>query len=219
MITLLNIDCMEYMKDVPDKWADLAICDPPYGLGCMSHGLGTKVKHKRFKWNNKPPDKSYFKELRRISKHQIIWGCNYFYPNISEVGRIIHDKQMTAKNGCPIKLSECDIASQTFHNRIDKFTYRWSGNVQNDKINWDNSGPDARIHPTQKPIALYKWLLRKYARPEFKIIDTHLGSGSSAIAAFDFKIAEFVGCEIDREYYDAAVKRFETYKAQLKLQY
>ena len=215
-IELHNMDCMEGMGAYPDNYFDLAIVDPPYGLGCMTHGLGTKVKHKRTTWNNAPPNKEYFIELRRISNHQIIWGCNYFFPNIPEVGRIIHDKQMTAKNGCPIKLSECDIASQTFHKRIDKFTYQWSGNVQNGKINWDNTGPDARIHPTQKPIALYKWLLKNYAKEGNKILDTHLGSGSIAAACWDMGF-DLIGFDTDKEYFEAASKRLENHKKQLQI--
>jgi len=223
MITLLNIDCMKYMATVPDKYFDLAIVDPPYGIGNTTTSAGNKhrkILHKRVKWNNEIPTKEYFSELYRISINQIIWGCNYFYPHIMVPGRIVHYKKpfQDLSKG-KIKFCPCDLASQSFNNRIEFFEYNWYGNTQGGKTNWDNSGPDARIHPTQKPIALYKWLLRKYARPEFKIIDTHLGSGPSAIAAHDFGIAEFVCCEIDKDYYDAAVKRFENHKAQLKLQY
>lgn len=210
------MDCMEGMRDFPDNYFDLAIVDPPYGLGSMSHGLSTKVKHKKHTWNNAPPGPEYFIELYRISKHQIIWGANYFGADIKNVGRIIHDKQMTASNGCPIKLSECDIASQSFHNRIDKFTYQWSGNVQNGKINWNNSGPNRRIHPTQKPIALYQWCLKKYAKPDIKIIDTHGGSCSSVIAFEDFG-CDWIAFEKDKDYYKAALKRIEIHKQQLKL--
>ena len=204
---------MDFMRNKPDKFYKLAIVDPPYGLGSMSHGLGTKVKHKRKHWNDNPPNNKYFKELRRISFNQIIWGCNYFYPNIPESGRIVHNKLMTSGNGCPIKLSEADLASQTFNKRIDLFTYQWSGNVQNGKINWNNTGLDARIHPTQKPIALYRWLLQKYTKPGDNIFDSHGGSMSIAIACdmegFDLDI-----CEIDKEYFDAGVKRFNIYKQQ-----
>jgi len=210
---------MEYMAKVPDKYFDLAIVDPPYGIGNtnrFSRGKKSSI-HNKIIWNNLIPDRSYFIELERISIHQIIWGCNYFYPFIKSPGRIVHYKKLTSwskgKN-----LSECDLASQTFNNKIEYFEYQWSGNVQNGSINWGNNGSDGRIHPQQKPIALYKWLLKKYAKPEFKIIDTHLGSGSSAIAAYDFG-CEFIGCEIDKDYYDAAAKRFETHKMQTKLEF
>jgi len=214
-INIYNEDCLPAMLKMKDNQFDLAIVDPPYGLGDMSHGWGTKVKHKRVKWNNEIPGPEYFKELYRISKHQIIWGCNYFGSNIIHKGRIVHYKDPT--NGPMNKiLSPCDLASQSFNNRIDYFRYRWSGNVQGSKINWNNSGPDARIHPTQKPISLYKWLLTNYAKQGDKILDTHLGSGSIAIACYDLGF-DLDAYEIDKDYYDAAIKRFNTHKAQLKL--
>jgi len=212
---------MEYMKDVPDKYFDLAICDPQYGIGNTTTSNGNKHRkplHKRVKWNEQIPSKEYFSELYRISKNQIIWGCNYFYPYISVPGRIVHYKKpfQDLEKG-KIKFCPCDLASQSFNNRIEYFEYNWYGNTQNGKTNWDNSGPDARIHPTQKPIALYKWILKKYAKPEFKIIDTHGGSMSSVIACYDFNIAEMVCCEIDKDYFEASVKRFENHKLQMKL--
>jgi site-specific DNA-methyltransferase (adenine-specific) len=208
---------MKYMATCSDKQFDLAIVDPPYGLGNTNRfSRGKKASiHDKFNWNNSIPNGLYFSELERISIHQIIWGCNYFYPYIKVPGRIIHYKNLTdwskGKN-----LSECDLASQTFNNKIEYFDYQWSGNVQNGHINWNNNGNDSRIHPQQKPIALYKWLLRNYAKEGDKIIDTHLGSGSSAIAAFDGGF-DFVGCEIDKDYFGAAKKRFEIYKMQLKI--
>jgi len=222
MIELLHIDCMDYMATCKDKQFDLAIVDPQYGIGNTTTSAGNKHRktlHKRVKWNEQIPPKKYFLELYRISKNQIIWGCNYFYPYITVPGRIVHYKKpfQDLERG-KIKFCPCDLASQSFNKRIEYFEYNWYGNTQNGKTNWDNSGPDARIHPTQKSIALYKWLLKNYAKATDKIIDTHLGSGSSAIAAYDFG-CDFVGCEIDKDYYEAAVKRFETYKSQLKLQY
>lgn len=218
MIELLNIDCLDYMATVPDKYFDLAIVDPPYGIGLdfqFKNGFGKSI-HKEKKWNDSIPDEKYFEELHRISQNQIIWGCNYYAKCIPAVGRIIHDKQLKI-DGTKIKFSEADIASCSLQKRVTIFRYRWNGNVQGGTINWDNSGPDARIHPTQKPIALYRWLLKNYAKPTDKIIDTHLGSGSSAIACYDFGTTEFVGTEIDKDYYDSAVKRFEIYKMQQKL--
>jgi len=215
MIELLNIDCMEYMSTVPDKYFDLAIVDPPYGLGEINFTSCDKKKYVEKEWNNAIPSPEYFTELYRISNHQIIWGCNYYGGNIKSVGRIVHDK-MIPSHGLQ-NFSDCDLASQSFDRTIKLFRFECRGNVQGGTINWKNNGVNGRIHPTQKPIQLYKWLLINYASPNFKIIDTHLGSGSSAIAAYDFDISEFVGCEIDKEYYEAAVKRFETHKMQLKL--
>lgn len=222
MIELLHIDCMEYMATVPDKYFDLAIVDPPYGIGNTTTSAGNKHRktlHKRVRWNEEIPSEKYFSEIHRISKNQIIWGCNYFYPYIKVPGRIVHYKKpfQDLEKG-KIKFCPCDLASQSFNNRIEFFEYNWYGNTQNGKVNWNNSGPDARIHPTQKPIALYKWLLKNYAKPEYKIIDTHLGSGSSAIAAYDFG-CDFVGCEIDKEYYEAAKQRFETHKLQQRINF
>lgn len=212
---------MEYMKDVSDKYFDLSLVDPPYGIGNTTTSAGNKHRktlHKRVKWNEQIPSKEYFLELYRISKNQIIWGCNYFYPYITVPGRIVHYKKpfQDLEKG-KIKFCPCDLASQSFNNRIEYFEYNWYGNTQNGKTNWDNTGPDARIHPTQKPVALYKWLLKNYAKPEFKIIDTHDGSMSSVIAADDFGIAEMVCCEIDKEYFEAGKKRFEIHKMQQKL--
>ena len=214
-IKLIHGDCMNYMKDLPDNAFDLSCVDPPYGLGDINQTRSRKL-YKKIIWNNKIPDKQYFDQLYRISINQIIWGANYFYPYIKESGRLIHDKTGHGKKNQLKELSDADIASHSFGNNIKIFHYIWQGNVQGNSINWKNLGEDARIHPTQKPIALYKWLLKNYAKETDRIIDTHLGSGSSAIAAWEYKSKEFVGIEIDREYYDAAVKRFKNHVAQLK---
>ena len=214
---LYCMDCMEGMKDFPDKYFDLAIVDPPYGIGNtnrLSKGKKSSI-HKPFDWNNNIPAPEYFDELYRISKHQIVWGCNYFHPHIKVPGRIVHYKKITIW-GKGKNLSECDLASQSFNRKIEYFEYQWSGNVQNGKINWNNSGPDKKIHPTQKPIALYKWLLKNYAKPDMKIIDTHVGSGSSIIALLDFG-CDWIGFEIDEDYHKAATERIERHKQQLKL--
>ena len=220
-IKLVHGDCMNYMKDLPDNAFDLACVDPPYGIGNTTTSAGNKRRktlHKRVKWNEKIPDEKYFSELYRISKNQIIWGCNYFYPYIKVPGRIIHYKKpfQDLEKG-KIKFCPVDLASQSFDNRIEYFEYNWYGNSQGGKPNFKNIGIDARIHPAQKPIALYKWLLMKYAKETDRIIDTHSGSMSSAIAAWEFGCKEFVGIEIDQEYYDAAVKRFKNHVAQRKL--
>lgn len=215
MIELLNMDCMEYMRGVPDKAFDLAIVDPPYGIGDCVSSKSTHI-HKNMDWNNNSPDKIYFDELKRVSKNRIIWGANYYWKFIGEKGAIIHDKLNGRQHKTSPTLSDADIASQSFNNLIKTFRYTWKGNVQGDGINWDNLGPDGRIHPTQKPIALYKWILNNYAKEGDKILDTHGGSMSIAIACNEMGF-DLTCCEIDKNYYDAAVKRFENAKLQQTL--
>ena len=212
-IELLNCDCMEYMKSLPDNVFDLAIVDPPYfeqygkkgytGSVVSSTGvkrISTDIKH----WD--VPDERYFNELFRVSKNQIIWGCNYYAKHIPHVGRIVWDKQNESST-----FSKCELASHSFGVIVEKFTFMWNGMLQGDMKN-----KEARIHPTQKPTALYKWLLNKYAKQGDRILDTHLGSGSSAIAAH-YGGFDFVGCELDGDYYNAAVKRFENETAQASM--
>jgi len=206
MIELLNIDCMEYMATMQDKYFDLAIVDPPYGSGQhfnFRYGDGDDV------YENIAPSKEYFEQLERVSKNQIIWGGNYFTDKLS-VSRC----WISWYKGQPINaFSDFELAWTSFDATSRSVKIESYGFNHADKRQTGMS----TIHPTQKPIALYKWLLKNYASPDFKIIDTHLGSGSSAIAAYDFGIAEFVGCEIDKEYYDAALNRFETHKLQQTL--
>jgi len=206
MIELLNIDCMEYMATMQDKYFDLAIVDPPYGSGQhfnFRYGDGDDV------YENIAPSKEYFEQLERVSKNQIIWGGNYFTDKLS-VSRC----WISWYKGQPINaFSDFELAWTSFDATSRSVKIESYGFNHADKRQTGMS----TIHPTQKPIALYKWLLKNYASPDFKIIDTHLGSGSSAIAAYDFGIAEFVGCEIDKEYYDAAMKRFNTHKLQQTL--
>ena len=208
MINLHNIDCMEYMADKPDNYYDLAIVDPPYGLGLK---FSTKEQKD---WNNQIPDMAYFNELYRVSKEQIVWGISY-YPKLEydKGGRIVWYKQPTFNN--VMKISECDIALYSKHRRISYFHYQYYGNVENGSIDWFGNN---RIHPTEKPRTLYEWLLMNYAKDCDKILDTHLGSGSIAIACHNLGFS-LDGCEIDKEYYDAAVKRFENHKKQLTINY
>ena len=212
------MDCMDALRQTPDKYFDLAVVDPPYGIGNtnrFSRGKKSSI-HKSFKWNDIIPDEMYFTEMHRISEHQIIWGCNYYAKYIPSAGRIVHNKILTAwsrgKN-----LSECDLASQSFSKKIDYFEYQWSGNVQNGSINWKNTGPDGRVHPQQKPIALYDWIYHNYLPNGGKVIDTHLGSGSNRIAADKAGNIEFYGFEIDSEYYEAQEKRYKIFKMQKTL--
>lgn len=205
MIKLLNIDCMDYMATVPDKYFDLAVCDPDYGLNDLISNGGTwAAKYKKGDGDlGGKPNQDYFDELFRISKNQIIWGANYFDNMPSNRGFIIWDKKLTDN----WTLAMCEYAFNSIDTTAKIFRASLSEGVQKE---------GERIHICQKPIKLYKWILKNYASPDFKIIDTHLGSGSSAIAAYDFG-CDFVGTEIDLEYYKAAVKRFEEHKRQFKL--
>jgi site-specific DNA-methyltransferase (adenine-specific) len=200
MIELLNIDCMEYMATCKDKQFDLAIVDPPYGIGAgeMTMGSGRHKFKKGLKWDSSIPNELYFKELFRISKDQIIWGGNYF----TDYLRPSKDWIIWDKCNPNLSFSEGEFAWQSSGTGVRIYKYY--------------SALQDKIHPTQKPTELYKWTLHKYAQPDMKIIDTHLGSGSSAIAAYDFG-CDFVGCEIDNEYYDSARKRFETHKMQKQI--
>jgi len=209
---VFNVDCLEFMKQYPDNHWELAIVDPPYGIGDCRQTL-SKKHHKKIKWNDDIPTNDYFRELIRVSENQIIWGVNY-YPNyIKSVGRIVHDKTGGGKRKQLKELSDADIASHSFGVNIKIFHYLWQGNVQGNTINWKNEGIDARIHPTQKPIALYKWLLQNYAKEGDKILDTHGGSFSSRIAAYDMGF-DFTGIELDKEYFDQAEFRFQEHIKQ-----
>ena len=201
MIELLNIDCMAYMATLPDKAFDLAIVDPPYGIGedggkCRTRG-SKRTNGKDGDWDNETPSIEYFNELQRISDNQIIFGGNYF-TNKLPVSRcwLYWQKELGGD------FADGELVWTSFDKVLRQYKQR--------------SETFNRIHPTQKPVQLYKWLLKNYATPDMRIIDTHLGSGSSAIAAYDFG-CDFVGMEIDKDYYDAAVKRFNIHKMQTKL--
>ena len=208
MIELLNIDCMTYMAGLPDKAFDLAFVDPPYSVSfntdACADNKGKKGRYKLDTLNNHLPTNQYWDELLRVSKHQIIWGANW-YGRYFGVGGICWFKDNTGN------YSPCEYAYQSINNHIHHFQYRWNGMLQ------ENMGDkEMRVHPTQKPVQLYKWLLKNYAKEGDRILDTHLGSGSSAIAAHDGGF-DFVGCEIDADYYAAALKRFNIHKQQLVL--
>jgi len=203
-IRLIHGDCMDYMQDLPDNAFDLAIVDPPYGIGAgHKNFINSGNKHNRdiyrdVDWDTGIPDREYFEQLMRISKNQIICGGNYFNLPPSRCW-VVWDK------GVSIDMSYA--MAELFWTSFDEVTVIYK----------NNNKTEDRIHPTQKPVQLYKWLLKNYATPDMKIIDTHLGSGSSAIAAWEYKCKEFVGIEIDKEYYDAGVKRFKNHIAQKKL--
>jgi site-specific DNA-methyltransferase (adenine-specific) len=216
-IELLNIDCMEYMATLPDKAFDLAIVDPPYGIDAAElfggeirksgNGCAMKSAFEKKDWDASIPEREYFEQLERVSKNRIIWGANYMTNHIPpSMGWIVWDKD----NGTT-KFSDCELAFSSFESALRKFKYTWNGMIQGDMKN-----KEQRIHPTQKPVKLYEWLLTNYAKPGQRILDTHLGSGSSAIAAHYFGV-DFVGCELDTDYFNAAKKRFEQATAQLAM--
>lgn len=215
MIELLHCDCMDYMRGLPDKAFELAIVDPPYGIGFDGEVVAmasnnskkwanAKAKgYERKEWDSSVPPKEYFNEILRVSKNQIIWGGNYFnLPQSS--GWIFWDKG-TAEG---MTLSAGELAWSSFNKSVNKVSILWAG--------FRKAETEQRIHPTQKPVKLYEWLLTNYAKPGDRILDTHLGSGSSAIAAHNLGF-DFVGMELDRDYYEAAVKRFNQASAQERL--
>lgn len=211
------------MRDIPDKAFDLAIVDPPYFDGPQKLGYYGTTKSsigvKRPAYDAKHwevPNNDYFNELFRVSKEQIIWGCNY-YKFIFGPGRIIWDKV----NGRS-SFSDAEIAYCSLINSVRIFPYMWNGMCQGAPIKegrkqqGNKSLNEKRIHPTQKPVALYKWLLSHYAKPGDKILDTHLGSGSICIACHDLGF-EMTGIELDQDYYEAAKKRIMAHQMQQKL--
>lgn len=216
---VFNMDCIEGMKQYPDNYFELAIVDPPYGIGISNNTKLTKDSKKEYDikdWDNCIPSKNYFEDLKRVSKNQIIWGVNYFDGFGLNGGRIVWNKlgkDVGRRTQMP-NLSDCEIAYCSLRTNIKMFSYTQIGNVYgNDyQIDWNQN----RIHPTQKPVALYKWLLQNYAKQGDKILDTHLGSGSSRIAAYDLGF-EFTGFELDKDYFDASQKRFEQHTSQLVL--
>ena len=212
MLTITNEDNMQLMARYPDKYFDLAIVDPPYGIGDFRNTKSKKL-HKKIEWNNNIPDEKYFNELKRVSKNRIIWGANYYGKFVNDVGRIVHDKTGGGKRKSPEGLSDCDIASHSFGVNMKIFHYVSIGNVIGNVIDWENN---LRWHPCQKPVALYKWLLDKYAKQGDKILDTHLGSGSIAIACHDYGF-DLTACELDKEYFDKAMERINNHTAQIKL--
>lgn len=211
-IQLLQADCMAYMAGLPDKAFDLAVCDPPYGIGengdrNASRGkLATAKDYKPFAGGDiEPPPVEYFTELQRVSVNQIVWGANHFIDRIAKPSScwIVWDK-VTGKSD----FADSELAWTSFKTAVRNFRFQWSGMLQGNMANKEH-----RIHPTQKPVALYEWLLTHYAKSGQRILDTHLGSGSSAIAAHNLGF-EFVGTELDADYYAGAVKRFNAHKAQ-----
>ena len=207
--TFYNADNMEIMKQYPDKYFDLAIVDPPYGIGIdgqkesiCKNTKHNRKQHKKMNWDKNIPSLEYFIELERVSKNQIIWGANYFVENLTKgtKGWICWYKGQQG-----LTMSDCELAYSSFNTPTRVII-----------INRCELIRQNTIHPTEKPIKLYKWILKNYAKEGQTILDTHLGSGSSAIAAHDGGF-EFVGIELDEEYYNAAKDRIIMHQRQLNL--
>ena len=215
-----NLDCMEAMKQMPDKAFELAMVDPPYGIKETAKRALTRA-HSTGKWKNpkpvvyagnnswddNPPTQSYFEELFRVSKNQIIWGGNYYPQHLTRsMGWVVWYK---AGQNHELDFSDCELAYTSFDRALKMFDFPWLGfGAVNAK--------ETRIHPTQKPVALYEWLLTHYAKPGDHILDTHLGSGSSRIAAYNLGF-DFCGYEIDTSYFQAQEERFASHIAQTSL--
>ena len=197
-IALYNCDCMEFMKDIPDKYYDICIVDPPYGIGMSSNPI--RQSHKRKQWDNSIPKKKYFEELFRISKNQIVWGGNYFIEYLKNTQNyIIWDKKQPEH----FSLAMCELAWTSFSSPAK--IYRKSVLEERNKI-----------HPTQKPVKLYEWLLKNYAKPTDKILDTHFGSCSIGIACHNYGCS-LDACELDEEYFNKALERLKVHVSQLSL--
>jgi site-specific DNA-methyltransferase (adenine-specific) len=208
-IEYFNEDCMIGMARYPDKYFELAIVDPPYGIGDTFVGTSTGTVrgklsriHRKIDWDHNVPDDAYFSELARVSSKQIIWGANYFNSFSKDGGGVVW-----YKNRGGGYLSECELASVSGQKRVDYVAIQiLTGFVSQDH----------RIHPTQKPVALYKWLLTNYAKPGDKILDTHVGSASSLIACYDMGF-DAVGFELDSDYYKASMQRLQDFMRQPKI--
>tara|TARA_R100001594_G_scaffold20079_3_gene38923 strand:+ start:4881 stop:5519 length:639 start_codon:yes stop_codon:yes gene_type:complete len=208
-INLHNKDCMEALEKMQDNQFDLAIVDPPYGLGISGQKENKKGKksdrkfHKEKEWDNEIPSKEYFTQLQRVSNNQIIWGANYFVEHLTKgtKGWIVWDKKQYG-----LTMSDCELAYSSFQKPTRVF-------LQNRVILQQEGNT---IHPTQKPVKLYEWLLMNYAKEGDKILDTHFGSGSIAIACHNLGF-ELEAYELDKEYFEAAKKRLKQHQQQMKL--
>ena len=215
MIEYFNEDCMVGMARYPDKYFNLAIVDPPYGIGENGSKNDTRGKlanaknYKPFAGRDKePPDEQYFAELCRVSKNQIIFGANHFISRVPVDSPcwIVWNKLNGATD-----FADCELAWTSFKTAVRQFAFRWAGMLQGDMKN-----KETRLHPTQKPVALYKWLLTNYAKPGDKILDTHVGSASSLIACHNYGF-DYIGFEIDKDYFKAAQERLQAVKNQVSM--
>ena len=206
------MDCVAGMKEYPDKFFDLAICDPPYGLGASSNAFLRKgkqtgkslcksgIRYEAKSWDNQTPQTEYFLELFRVSRNQIVWGANHF------ISRMPYDSScwiVWDKDNGENLYADCELAWTSFDKAVRKYRFKWHGMLQENM-----KAKEQRMHPTQKPVRLYEWLLKNYASKGDKILDTHLGSGSSRIAAQKMGF-DFYGFEIDPDYFSASEKRFK----------
>lgn len=214
MINIYNMDCMEALREMDDNQFDLAIVDPPYGIGENGDGNASRSKlavardYKPFAGGDIcAPGASYFDQLKRVSKNQIMWGANHYIDNLPFMSSsscwVVWDK-VTGNSD----FADCELAWTSFKTAVRMFKFQWSGMLQGDMKN-----KELRIHPTQKPVALYKWLLTNYAKAGDTILDTHLGSGSIAIACHDLGF-DLTGYELDEYYYKAAKDRLEKHQSQ-----
>lgn len=206
-----NMDCMEGMKQFPDNYFDLAIVDPPYGINLKGENLirnkSDRLEAFNTNWDCSRPTEDFFVELRRVSKEQIIWGGNYFFDYLGICyGPIIWDK---LNGGSIYADGELAWTSGGLKRNLKIWRHQWCGAFK------DSERDIYKIHPTQKPVALYKWILSNYAKPGDKILDTHVGSASSLIACYDLGF-DYVGFEIDEEYYKLAKKRLDEEMAQVR---
>lgn len=200
-IQVYNEDCMNIMQQYEDGYFDLAIVDPPYGINVQKQSKFGNKKDSKI-WDSTPPKKEYFNELKRVSKNQIIWGGNYFDLPPTRCF-LIWDKQNGSND-----MADAELAWTSFQKSVRMYRGHIFKGIGN--INYKS------IHPTQKPIKLYNWILENYAKPDFKILDTHLGSGSNAIACHYYGCS-LVAAELDKEYYNESLKRFKQQTAQIKL--
>jgi len=225
LLDLRRMDCMDLMRDLPDKHFALAIVDPPYGIGqscdnpSASYGIrkdGTRripkswknitnssPKYKTKEWDKSIPEENYFCELQRVSKNQIIWGGNYF-PLPLTGGWVVWDKKVNEG----MSFSKAELAWESLTQSVSLFRFQWAGYLKQEKCE--------RIHPTEKPVALYRWLLANYAKQGDNILDTHMGSGSIAVACH-YAGYHLTATELDQDYFDAAVERIKRETAQLTL--
>jgi site-specific DNA-methyltransferase (adenine-specific) len=228
--TLIHGDCMDFLRQTPDDAFDLAITDPPYfkdaanklfrgGNECKTTGVRRNRYPELGHWGI--PTAEYFRELQRVSKHQIVWGINYFTEAAAQGGMIAPGRIVWDKVNTKSTFSDCEIALNSKITGIRKFTFMWNGMIQGStadgtKQEGNKRKNEKRIHPTQKPVQLYRWLLEKYAEPGDSILDTHLGSGSIAIACFE-RNHPFTGIEKDHTFFKKAAQRIEEQTQQQQL--
>lgn len=222
---VFNEDCMIGMARFPDKYFDLAVVDPPYFRGPERRSYyGSEVSSQKVRRVKYPvvekwevPGADYFHELERVAKRYIVWGCNYFDYRFAP-GRIVWDKC----NGSST-FSDCEIAATNIHDSVRLYRYMWNGMMQGKSVDEghimraNKATNDVRTHPTQKPIDLYRWIFRTYAKEGQRILDTHVGSGTSRRAAWDYRL-EFIGFEIDKTYYDIQEQYYNEHTAQMRME-